>query len=701
MKTTNTIKVDLQQVLYDKTIEVETNSTPKYLLISKFQWSDLTGWYWLELHSSYEKPISVRISFDIGQGFEVNKVIEFELFGKGNQKIPLFIPANCHAIQLVPSDMPIKYKLSTHSLKKLQILQPGFRTQRIVYKSFGALDNSIITLIPVKNIKFSENGEYIWHSENNDPQFILKDVKQHLHRGWQSIELCLRSNHDLGLGTLYFDFGRGFNELDSVVLPFRNNEAVERLYYLKKIPKQIRFDPLESSGEFTVDRLKLTYVEPLTAHQVMQDHIFEYFGHYSDKNKNDIWQDLKHLFSSTITKAEKSLYQRYKQLFSLKNHMYNHWINKCETPALLDTSTIERSRDSFINKPVISVVMPVYNTPEIYLRQAIDSVLAQSYPFLELCIVDDASSDPQIKKILEGYAQLDSRIKLGFRQQNGHISAASNSALSLVTGDYIALLDHDDELAHNALHYVVDAINQNPAAQILYTDEDKIDSKGRRLDPHFKPNWNLDLLLSQNYISHLSVYRRELVQKVGGFREGLEGSQDYDLLLRCINHVMPTEIVHIPKVLYHWRIVEGSTALHATEKNYTTNAGIKSLQDYFSSQESNDINVEAGLLPNIYRVRYPIPELKPLVSLLIPTRDKLDLLEPCIRSIQEKTTYNNYEIIILDNDSIELDTQNYFKKIQTDDKRIRVISYHHPFNFSAINNFGVNHAKGFRDFRNK
>ena len=346
------------------------------------------------------------------------------------------------------------------------------------------------------------------------------------------------------------------------------------------------------------------------------------------------------------------------------------------------------------DRQVISVIMPTYNTPEVFLRRAIESVVAQSYPYWELCIADDASTQTHVRHVLEEYARRDARIKVKFREENGHISAASNSALELATGDYVALLDHDDELAPHALQFVVHTISMEPAAQIIYSDEDKIDEEGNRSDPHFKSDWNPDLFFSQNYISHLCVYRRDLLQRIGGFREGVEGSQDQDLLLRCLSHVKTSAIVHIPKVLYHWRMAKGSTALASSEKSYTTEAGIKALTDFFDAQGRKDIKVELGLAPNTYRICYPIPDPEPLVSMLIPTRDMLVVLEPCIRSILEKTTYGNYEIIIIDNESVEPDTLEYFERIQIQDHRVRVLPYHHPFNYSAINNYGVQHARG-------
>ena len=229
-----------------------------------------------------------------------------------------------------------------------------------------------------------------------------------------------------------------------------------------------------------------------------------------------------------------------------------------------------------------------------------------------------------------------SRIKVVRRQENGHISAASNSALQLATGDYVALLDHDDELAEHALFFVVEAVNENPRAKIIYTDEDKIDEGGRRSEPHFKSDWNPDLLFSQNYISHLGVYRRDVVETVGRFRLGVEGSQDYDLLLRCAISVDSDEIVHIHKVLYHWRIIQGSTAQAANEKSYTTEAGIEAMENIVRIRKL-DADVTQGMLPNTYRLIHRIADPKPLVSLIIPTRDGYEVLARCISNILDKT----------------------------------------------------------------
>jgi GT2 family glycosyltransferase len=294
--------------------------------------------------------------------------------------------------------------------------------------------------------------------------------------------------------------------------------------------------------------------------------------------------------------------------------------------------------------------------------------------------------------VLLEFAQQDKRVKVIFREINGHISAASNTALSLATGDFVALLDHDDELSPHALYWAAAEINKYPNAEIIYSDEDKIDLDGKRFDPFFKPDWNPELFFSQNYISHLTIVKAELANVAGGFRKGFEGSQDYDLLLRCIRKTEDDRIRHIPRILYHWRAVAGSTALRESEKEYTIDAGIKALSEFFSNITPG-IYIEPGPWPTTYRVHYPVPEPAPKVSVIIPTRNGFNILSRCIESIFTKNTYPDYEIIIVDNQSDERETLEYFDKIKNE-RRIRIVRFDKQFNFSAINNYAVKQAHG-------
>jgi O-antigen biosynthesis protein len=311
--------------------------------------------------------------------------------------------------------------------------------------------------------------------------------------------------------------------------------------------------------------------------------------------------------------------------------------------------------------------------------------------------------------LLEEYARQDERIKIVYREKNGHISAASNSALTLAEGEYAALLDHDDRLAPEALYEVVDLLNRHPDADMVYSDEDKIDAGGRRHMPFFKPDWSPDTYLSQNYTCHLGIYRLSLVREIGGFRVGYEGSQDYDLVLRLTEKT--ERIYHIPKVLYHWRSIRASAAMDAGAKKYAYQAGLKALQDAVKRRgESDTVEMVAGF-PGCYRVSYKLPDeagvkpaapgksapeaLTPLVSIIIPTRDQPEMLERCLASIVEKSEDLNYEIIVVDNGSELKETEALFERWQGRlPKRFQVLRQDIAFNYSRLNNEAVKLARG-------
>ncbi|WP_369749652.1 glycosyltransferase [Lyngbya sp. PCC 8106] len=348
--------------------------------------------------------------------------------------------------------------------------------------------------------------------------------------------------------------------------------------------------------------------------------------------------------------------------------------------------------ESFRDKPLISVIMPVYNTSERFLREAIQSVIDQVYPNWELCIADDASTRSSIQPILVEYQAKDSRIKVVFRTQNGHISASSNSALELATGEFIALLDHDDVLTPDALYEVVHLLNQHSEADMIYSDEDKLNEKDQLDSPFFKPDWCPDSFLSRMYTCHLGIYRRELVNQVGNFRIGYEGSQDYDLVLRITEKT--DKIFHIPKVLYHWRIHSESAASGIEAKPYAYQAGLKALQDAINRRGENGVVQQVQGFPGHYRVRYKITEYKK-VSIIIPTRDLGEILDRCLESIFTKSTYPNYEVILIDNGSVEDYTHKVIAKWKEKEySRFKCCQLDIPFNYSKLNNYAVSQAKG-------
>jgi glycosyltransferase involved in cell wall biosynthesis/2-polyprenyl-3-methyl-5-hydroxy-6-metoxy-1,4-benzoquinol methylase len=377
---------------------------------------------------------------------------------------------------------------------------------------------------------------------------------------------------------------------------------------------------------------------------------------------------------------------------SVDRNDYQSWIKLYDNINSEVTQKIHEEINLFECRPTISVIMPVYNPPIKYLEEAIKSVQNQIYVDWELCIADDASTDKAIRPFLESLAKKDSRIKIAYREKNGHISAASNSALELATGEYVALLDNDDLLPIHAFFHVAKAILANPDVVLIYSDEDKINANGFRYDPYFKCELNYELLLAQNMICHLAVYKRDLLMEVKGFRVGLEGAQDYDLALRVFEKVGAQKILHIPKVLYHWRAISGSTALNIDQKNYATDAARRAVAEHLVRSGRGGLISEAPKAPFMNRVRYPLPEHLPLVSIIIPTRDKADLLNNCLNSIFSNTTYENYELIVVDNGSIEVATKELFDRQPKD--KVCIVRDDLPFNYSRLNNLAVKHAKG-------
>ena len=366
--------------------------------------------------------------------------------------------------------------------------------------------------------------------------------------------------------------------------------------------------------------------------------------------------------------------------------------------------------------PLISIVVPVYRTPEIYLREMMESVVNQTYGNWELCLADasprgeqlrqdlkkikgrktrDAvmkipNGDTELTSVIREYQLKDSRIRYEILKENKSIAENSNAAMEMATGDFVGLLDHDDTLEPNALYEVARKICEDDRVDVVYTDEDKINSKGtKHLTPNMKPDFNLDLLRSNNYICHLFVVRRILMEKVGGFRKEFDGAQDYDFILRCTEEA--EKIAHVHKVLYHWRTHEKSTSDNPESKIYAFHAGRRAVEAHLQ-RLGIQAEVEETCDLGYYRVKYPVIG-SPMVSILIPNKDQLQTLKKCLKSIWEKTEYTNYEILIIENNSTEKETFEFYKKIDGR-HHVRVLYWDKEFNYSAINNFGAAQAKG-------
>lgn len=357
---------------------------------------------------------------------------------------------------------------------------------------------------------------------------------------------------------------------------------------------------------------------------------------------------------------------------------YQIWIRDFDTPDDTDRANIKKRIADFSRKPLISVVMPVYNVEEKWLRLCIESVFKQIYENWEFCIADDASTKPHIRRVLEEYAAQDSRLKIVFREKNGHISAASNSALELAMGEFCALLDHDDELAEHALFWLVNEINNFPEAQMFYSDEDMIDAAGNRYDAKFKPDFSLDLFYSLNLITHLSAYETATLRKIGGFRIGLEGSQDYDLALRVVEEIGEKRIRHIPRILYHWRAIEGSVALAADQKSYAHEKARQAITEHLKRK-----GIEAEVIEgygNLHRVFYDLPAELPKISLILVTSDTNKHNVETLQSLFTKTAYKNFEVLLGTPFTETMLARMKASEIDTlkSDKRLKLILFRDP-----------------------
>lgn len=653
------------------------------------------GWFMLRYGFISDKPANVQVFVDCGFGFEselaINAVSKTDFV-----EIPIFLPVSLKSLRLDPVAEVVDFQINNVRIKRVDGTPDIDEVNHGVMRYLCAVDHIGCVLRPVSQLLRDENDISLWHAQGEDPHFSLElHDSSVLHAGWRKIDLLMQTSKKQGVAKFYLDTGVGFNENEVITLPFNSGMRAERVVFFNKPVLAIRFDPKDSEGQFRIERLTIEVLDPDTARLIMLQRLVEQDSSIKIKSSAALINEIK---SQGISEdgINAHIIKKYGELYIHRpgSVAYEEWIDQVEKKRLPSRGALLLRLTEMPFRPLISIVMPVYNAPENHLRACIESVIAQSYPNWELCVADDASPKKYIQRVLREYEQNDSRIRVVYREKNGHISRASNSALEIARGEYVALLDHDDALPEHALYFIAEAINEHPRAQILYSDEDKIDELGKRFEPHFKSDWNPDLFFSQNYVSHLGVYQRSILQKIGGFRPGVEGSQDQDLLLRCLPHVQSANIIHIPRVLYHWRTVEGSTALASGEKSYTTDAGIKALQDYFEENHPTSVQIEAGMIPNTYRVRWPIPMQPPLVTLLIPTRDKKEITEIAVRSILEKTTYPNYEIIILDNGSVEPETLRFFEEIQKENKLVKVLSYNHPFNYSAINNFGVAKTSG-------
>lgn len=369
---------------------------------------------------------------------------------------------------------------------------------------------------------------------------------------------------------------------------------------------------------------------------------------------------------------------------------YQKWIVR-HLPGKAELEKQRRTKLSY--SPKISIVVPLYKTPEKYLRRLTESVQQQTYPNWELCLSDGSGTDSPLTGILKELSAKDARIKVIAHDRALQISENTNSAIEAASGDFIAFADHDDELTPHALFECVKALNDHPETLVVYSDEDKMSMDGHKFfQPHFKPDYNPDLLCTVNYICHLFVVSHRVIEKVGMLRKEFDGAQDYDFIFRCVEAVKDEEIYHVPKILYHWRCHENSTAENPESKTYAFDAGRRAVQEHYN-RVGVHAKVSDGEFPGLYRTEF-IRDHDPLISIIIPNKDHIDDLKRCMGSIEQKSTYRNYEYVIVENNSTDPETFEYYKKLEAENDKVHVVYWDGVFNYSAINNYGASFAKG-------
>ncbi|MEX1188179.1 MAG: glycosyltransferase family 2 protein [Bacteroidia bacterium] len=548
-------------------------------------------------------------------------------------------------------------------------------------------------IISTCNLQAIQGGHY--QATTDDPSLLISlDLDPQLLDGGDfhiKMHTMVWAEYEVIISKIYLPTSSEYSQKEKISRSFANGEGQEFCIHRENALGQIRYDPVAKPGLINIRFIAFyAWSEAASYSLIRRDYARRHRSptdHYRNRSKKLEFGEI-----NNCTTFEKT-YSMYK----------GSEREPLQASYALWAKYIERS--SLIKKPEIlaeqttvkfSVLVPVYNTNPEYLRQCIESVLSQTYPNWELCIVDDCSSRQETKDELELISRLDSRIKVLYRKTNGHISIATNDALELATGDRVCFLDHDDVLPAHALQTLSIELLKNPNLLLIYSDEDFINSEGNRINPHFKTDWNKTLLYSHNYITHFVCVTASRARAIGGLRIGTEGAQDYDFLLRYTEDLLPSQIYHIPEILYHWRKSETSVAGSSDAKPYTVASGLKALTDHFIVS-NKQVTIEKLAQDNFFLVRPKTDEQEPLISIIIPTKNCASLPKRCIESIYSKTTYKNYEIIIVDNGSNDYETLYYLKSLKKSSmssKAIRILQLDIPFNYSKLNNYAFEQSNG-------
>ena len=599
----------------------------------------------------------------------------------------------------------------------------GFAVEKISFKDSNDKTLQEVDALYLKgqadvhNTQFvgSNASDLIWLSLSEDPYFLLGDVAQSKVvsdlplQACRSLEIELQWHWDdrysQVVSTLSSELGRR-NEALMQQLQTINTLQSENRYQQSTIDDLrdhrrtlMGYEQDQEKRALAIEAHVAHLREALDQQREKNDLLYTYLlARPSTRIKAFVSRIVKKLLRRPIYETNVDVFKPpepapeptpWEELIGQNTEDYDLWISEND----LSSEQLEAAKqeiEAMAYTPVFSILVPIYNTAPEYLIPMIRSVQAQIYPHWQLCLVDDCSPKSYLRSILEHEAAQDDRISIRLNEVNQGISVTTNDALAMATGDYIALLDHDDEISVDALYHNAKAINENPELGLIYSDEDKMDMQGNRLEPYFKPDYSQDLLETNNYICHFTVIKKSIMDELGGFREGLDGSQDHDIILRAANAA--DAVHHIPRILYHWRKIPGSTAVVYDSKSYAWEAGRKSVEDLLRKQDRG-VRVEFGTLKGTYRVFRDIKG-DPLVSIIVPFKDKPELLKSCIESILNRSSYRNFEVIGVSNNSELAETKLEMERLSQLDPRVQFVEHNVPFNFSAICNYGVAQAKG-------
>lgn len=551
-------------------------------------------------------------------------------------------------------------------------------------------------LIPVEikpndNVTVINPGQGEYNATVSPPYFQMQFGTSFPPSGWYYLEAALVRNNGNREACIGVETSGESGSRITIPIPSNLRGTVREVIYLPPNVTALHWSPSAAAGFFSQSKLmvhKISFIESALrrSYRVIND--LWHYRHVTPAARFGLtwWGMLRNLHES---------YQRTAILHinRLTGTDYTTFIARNDTLKETDIRSMRAQLPQLQRRPVISLIMPIQDPIWEFSKTAIDSVCEQIYPDWELLLAGDFSPGNQIYALANEYQSKNIRVKIIPVAPNQDLATSFNTALKVAQGEFVARIDQHDQIPPNALYFLAREINQHPNADLIYTDEDSIDRSNRRIDPCFKPDWNPDLFFSHNYLAGLTLYRQARALMLDGYRPGFEGAEDYDFNLRYLRGLPANKIRHIPRVLYHQRKLSQTEPV-ATLSNDTGrqshSSGKNALSDYF---ENSGTSVLDGPAPNFYRIKYPLPPHPPLVSIIIPTRDRVEILKKCINSIRQKTDYDNWEMLIIDNQSTDAATLDYLAEIQKYPKT-RVLRYNDPFNYSAINNLAVTQATG-------